>query len=114
MLRFAIVALASALAGAAAAQHQHGSHGAKPSAGPYAGLERRAVASLSEEQIADLRAGRGMGLALSAELNGYPGPLHIIELAEALGLTPDQRGRVQALQAAMKAEAVPLGERLIE
>ena len=41
---------------------------------PYAGLEQRAVKALSEQQIADLRAGRGMGLALPAELNGYPRP----------------------------------------
>ena len=54
-----------------------------------------------------------MGLALAAELNGYPGPIHVLELAEPLGLTEDQRSRVQALHAAMKAEAVPLGERLI-
>ncbi len=51
----------------------HG-HGASS---PYAGLERRAVKSLSEQQVADLRAGRGMGLALPAELNGYPGPVHV-------------------------------------
>ena len=42
---------------------------------PYAGLEGRSVKALSEQQIADLRAGRGMGLALAAELNGYPGPM---------------------------------------
>jgi hypothetical protein len=41
---------------------------------PYAGLEARAIKALSEQQIADLEAGRGMGMALAAELNGYPGP----------------------------------------
>jgi hypothetical protein len=102
------------LAGGAAAQHQHGTH-SQPSGSPapYAGLERRTVASLSEAQIADLRAGRGMGLALPAELNGYPGPAHVIELSGPLALTEAQLGRVQSLHAAMKAEAVPLGERLI-
>jgi hypothetical protein len=80
---------------------------------PYAGDERRAVKALSDEQIADLRAGRGMGLALAAELNGYPGPLHVLEHADALALTPEQRRRTQELFDAMKAEAVPLGERLI-
>jgi Spy/CpxP family protein refolding chaperone len=68
---------------------------------------------LSDEQIADLRAGRGMGLALPAELNGYPGPVHVLELGERLGLTAEQRTRVQELHAAMKAETVPLGEHLI-
>jgi hypothetical protein len=39
---------------------------------PYAGLAGRSIKALSEQQIADLQAGRGMGLALAAELNGYP------------------------------------------
>jgi len=81
--------------------------------GPYAGLEARSIKALSDAQIADLKAGRGMGLALAAELNGYPGPLHVLELAEPLGLSDPQRGKVADLLAAMKAEAVPLGEKLI-
>ena len=80
---------------------------------PYAGLEARVIKALSEQQIADLRAGRGMGLALAAELNGYPGPMHVLELANSLGLSEEQRGKLEELLAAMKAEAIPLGERLI-
>ena len=80
---------------------------------PYAGLEARQIKALSTEQIADLKAGRGMGLALAAELNGYPGPTHVIELAEPLTLSAAQRTKVQELFAAMQAETVPLGEKLI-
>lgn len=80
---------------------------------PYAGLEGRPIKALSEQQIADLRAGRGMGLALAAELNGYPGPMHVLELADSLDLSGQQRAKMQELFAAMKAEAIPLGERLI-
>ena len=80
---------------------------------PYAGLQARPVKALSDQQIADLKAGRGMGLALAAELNGYPGPLHVLELATPLGLSDDQRTKVAGLFDAMKREAVPLGERLI-
>jgi len=80
---------------------------------PYAGLQTRAIKSLSEEQIADLRNGRGMGLALAAELNGYPGPIHVLELADQLSLTQEQRSRVEGLFKAMKAETIPLGEKLI-
>jgi Spy/CpxP family protein refolding chaperone len=80
---------------------------------PYAGYEQRPIKALSEQQVADLRAGRGMGLALAAELNGYPGPVHVLELAAALELTPEQRVKMQELFEAMKAETVPLGERLI-
>ena len=80
---------------------------------PYAGLEARSIKALSEQQIADLRAGRGMGLAVAAELNGYPGPMHVLEMADALDLSSQQRAKMQELFAAMKAEAIPLGERLI-
>src|SRR3977135_15209 len=81
---------------------------------PYAGMQTRSIKALSEAQIADLQAGRGMGLALAAELNGYPGPSHVLELADKLELSADQRSHVQRLFDSMKAEAVPLGSRLIE
>jgi Spy/CpxP family protein refolding chaperone len=81
---------------------------------PYVGFEGRPIKSLSDQQISDLRAGRGMGLALAAELNGYPGPAHVIELADSLELTEVQRTRIEALFAAMKAETIPLGQTLIE
>lgn len=57
---------------------------------PYAGLEKRTIKALADQQISDLRAGRGMGMALPAELNGYPGPWHVIELAEKLTLSEPQ------------------------
>jgi Spy/CpxP family protein refolding chaperone len=81
---------------------------------PYAGMQARSIKSLSEQQVADLSAGRGMGLALPAELNGYPGPSHILELADKLDLSADQRASVQGLFDSMKAEAVLLGPKLIE
>jgi hypothetical protein len=104
MMKYLVVAVAFVLGFADA-------HAQSPQ--PYAGLQSRSLKALSEAQIADLRAGRGMTLALAAELNGYPGPLHVIELADALALTPDQRTRMQALYAAMKTEAIGLGEQLI-
>jgi hypothetical protein len=99
----AILLALSASLGTGFAQH----------AQPYAGLQNRVVKALSEQQMADLRAGRGMGLALAAELNGYPGPLHVIELRRELALNDAQAARVQALFDAMKAETIPLGEKLI-
>jgi hypothetical protein len=80
---------------------------------PYTGLQSRPLKALSEQQVADLRAGRGMGLALAAELNGYPGPMHVIELADELALTKSQRHRMQQLFDDMRMEAVALGDRLI-
>jgi Spy/CpxP family protein refolding chaperone len=99
----------------ARAQH-HGGHGAQHAAGasPYAGFEKRPIKALSEQQIADLRAGRGVGFALAAELNGYPGPLHVIELADTLRLTPEQRTHMEALYTSMTRGTAVLGERLIQ
>lgn len=95
-----------ALTGPVLAQHQHA-----PS--PYAGMQQRTVKALSDEQISDLKAGRGMGLALPGEMNGYPGPAHVLELADHLHLSDEQRQRVEKLFDAMKAEAISVGEILI-
>src|SRR5712664_3553128 len=81
---------------------------------PYTGMQTRPIKALSEQQVADLTAGRGMGLALAAELNGYPGPSHVLELADELDLSAEQRARVQKLFDSMKQEALPLGSKLIE
>ena len=80
---------------------------------PYRGLETRTIKALSEDEIADLRAGRGMRMALAAELNGYPGPAHVLEMGEQLNLMAPQRARIQGLFDQMKAEAIPLGEEYV-
>jgi Spy/CpxP family protein refolding chaperone len=54
-----------------------------------------------------------MSLALAAELNGYPGPSHTLELAAPLGLSNEQKHKTQALFAQMQADAKRLGEQLI-
>jgi len=81
---------------------------------PYAGMQTRPIKALSAQEIDDLKAGRGMGLALAAELNGYPGPAHVLELSEKLALSPEQNERIQKLFESMKAESTPIGARLIE
>ena len=106
-MKFWMAALLILLAGPGVAQqHQHGHS-------PYAGLQQRGVKALSDQQLGDLQAGRGMGLALAAELNGYPGPLHVLELADRLQLSSDQAQRVRGLYEAMKSEAIAVGEKLI-
>jgi hypothetical protein len=84
-----------------------------PAPGPYAEQIQTSVRGLSEAEIADLRNGRGMGLARPAEINGYPGPRHVLDLAGELSLTDAQRSAVQALFEQMQAEAVPLGEEIL-
>ena len=82
-MKILVAAVIALFAGAALAQHHQHKHGSSP----YAGMQSRAVKALTDQQIADLRAGRGMGLALAAELNGYPGPMHVLELADRLSLS---------------------------
>jgi hypothetical protein len=72
------------------------------------------IASLSLEELKELQAGAGMGMARAAELNRYPGPLHVLELADSLELTREQCARVVAIRQAMLNRAVALGERIIE
>ena len=81
---------------------------------PYVGQERRTIKALSETDIRDLTEGRGMGLAKAAELNSYPGPLHILELRSELGLSEAQRVASEALIAPMREKAASVGARIIE
>jgi len=81
---------------------------------PYAGLETREIKSLSEEDLDELRRGGGWGLALSAELNGMPGPAHLLDLRDEIGLSTEQIVQIETIYAAMKAEAQATGLRYIE
>lgn len=62
-------------------------------ASPYAGEQSRSIKSLSQQETADYLSGKGMGFAKAAELNGYPGPGHVLELADKLALSPTQKGQ---------------------
>lgn len=68
---------------------------------------------LSPQQVEGLLAGRGMGLSMPAEMNGKPGPLHVLEHADALGLSEAQRRIAAELVAGMKAAAIPLGQEMV-
>lgn len=81
---------------------------------PYAGEEVRNIKALSEQQIEAYLSGQGMGYARAAELNGFPGPLHVLELAEELGLSEAQLQQTQGIYDAMHDSAVALGEQLVE
>ena len=74
---------------------------------PYRGHEQRTIKALSDEEMGDLIEGRGMGLAKAAELNSYPGPLHVLQLADELGLS-------EALYANMRQQALSVGRQIVE
>jgi hypothetical protein len=80
---------------------------------PYAGQQTRTIKALSDDEIAALRNGEGMGMAKAAELNGYPGPIHVLALAAQLGLTESQHQEVTAIFERMSAAAKLLGGELI-
>ncbi|MBI3148637.1 MAG: hypothetical protein HYZ17_09025 [Betaproteobacteria bacterium] len=81
---------------------------------PYAGQETRGIKALSAKEQADLLAGKGMGLAKAAELNGYPGPAHVLELAKELSLSAEQRAKTEALFQAMETRAKELGRQIVD
>ena len=100
----ALVSLCAALSGEAA----------ESGSSRYTGEEARPVKSLSPEDIAELRRGGGWGLARAAELNGMPGPAHLLELKDALALTPGQVEAITVIHERMREAAIAEGERFIE
>jgi hypothetical protein len=82
-------------------------------ANQYAGQQARSIKALSDDDIAALRKREGMGMAKVAELNGYPGPVHVLALARQLSLTEDQTRQVQLVFDRMSAAAKPLGDEVI-
>jgi Spy/CpxP family protein refolding chaperone len=80
----------------------------------YVGQERREIKSLSESDIEELKNGGGWGLAKAAELNGVPGPAHLLEMKKEIDLNPQQIERIEILYQKMKKQAIPLGLKLIE
>jgi Spy/CpxP family protein refolding chaperone len=81
---------------------------------PYTGQEQRAIKALSDEEIRDLLEARGMGLAKAAELNSYPGPLHVLQLANELGLSDAQRKATDSRYANMRQRALSIGRQIVE
>jgi Spy/CpxP family protein refolding chaperone len=99
-----LVAAVAALApGLASAQHS-----------AYSGQEDRQIKALSDDEIRQYHAGAGMGYARAAELNAFPGPMHALELADQLALSPEQRTATKMLMDAHKTDAGAIGARLVE
>ena len=80
---------------------------------PYAGEQTRQIKALSEGEVSSLLNGHGMGFARAAELNSYPGPRHVLDLADELRLTPAQTTQLTSVFETMKAAALPLGRELV-
>ncbi|MGH1542628.1 MAG: hypothetical protein ACRBHB_19565 [Arenicella sp.] len=81
---------------------------------PYTHKKGQEISSLSTKQTQQLLNGEGMGFALSAELNEYPGPKHVLELSDSLLLTPSQLNQTKSLFSQMNQQAKKLGAKLIK
>jgi len=79
----------------------------------YSGQESREIKALTTQEVEGYLNGMGMGLAKVAELNQYPGPKHVLELADQLELSEQQREETEALYNQMKEKAVDKGETYI-
>ncbi len=80
----------------------------------YVGQENRKIKSLSPEDINALETGKGWGLAKAAELNGVPGPKHLLEMKEEIELSKIQKDKINKLFNKMKNQAIPLGKKLVQ
>ncbi|MFG0274816.1 MAG: hypothetical protein ACF8QF_07155 [Phycisphaerales bacterium] len=98
------------LATGAAAQAQQRSDYATE----HAGVGDPLLRHLTPAQIRGLGAAAGLGLAKPAELHGLPGPKHVLELADDLELTDEQRDRTQRAYERMRDRAIPAGQRVLD
>ncbi len=80
----------------------------------YQGQEKREIKSLSIQDAESIEEGKGWGMAKPAELNGYPGPRHVLDLAEELKLSADQQIEMEKLFEVMQTQAIAVGERYLE
>jgi Spy/CpxP family protein refolding chaperone len=93
---------------AGGARAQHGGH-----AQHSGGQGHLAAQACAEQFNTVVGEGRGFGMAFAADQNGYPGPMHVLELKDRLKLTAEQEAKAQELHAAVKAEQ-PKSARLLE
>ncbi len=118
----AIDLVAAALTGACSG---HGGHGREPSPevvtgevpeaeNPYSEYVEREIRALPESDIHALLDGEGAGFALSAELNSYPGPQHVLEHSTDLSLSDDQLEDTRSVFRSMRESARNLGARAVE
>ena len=84
---------------------------------PYAGQELRDIKSLSDDDIQSLQNGTGEafgGMAKLAELNGYPGPRHVLDMASELQVTDGQRMEIERIYQNMSNDAKSIGAAIID
>lgn len=102
-MKFLIITLIFVVVGSAVASTQS----------PYSGEETYEIKSLSPDEINSLVQGKGMGFAKAAELNQYPGPRHVLDMADQLQLSNQQIAQTNKIFENMRENAVNLGVQLV-
>lgn len=87
--------------------------GAQGTPSPPGGAAQATPKALTSDEVRAYLAGEGMGYAKAAELNHHPGPRHVLELADALGLTAEQASAIRVVHERMRERAARLGERVV-
>jgi Spy/CpxP family protein refolding chaperone len=105
LLTTSIIVAALLMTGGALAQHGGQQHGQ--------GQGHQAAKACIDEFNQVVGEGRGFGLGFAADQNGYPGPMHVLELKDRLRLTADQEAKVREVRAAVLAD-LPKSTRLLE
>lgn len=101
-----VIVAAPLMAGGALAQHGgHHQHGD--------GQGHQAAQACADQFNKVVGEGRGFGMAFAADQNGYPGPMHVLELKDRLKLTADQEAKAREVYAVVRAE-LPKSTRLLE
>ena len=89
--------------------------GAQQALSPYRDQQFTMVRGLTDAELGELKNGTGMGLARAAELNGYPGPRHVLDAIAGgqFHVTPEQNRRVEQIFEDMAGKARSLGDQII-
>src|SRR5688572_28076959 len=74
----------------------------------------RRVKALSVQQIKEYLAWADMGYSKAAEIYDFPGPAHVLRLADEMALTAEQRTAAQDLLRQHKAQAREIGARFVD
>ena len=114
MLKTLIVAGCFAAVTLCAQEMDHSQHHHTMDQSPYVDRKALPIKALTAETLDAYKNGTGAGMAVAAELNGYPGPRHILDMADQLNLNADQKTKVKAIYDHMHDAAVKLGQHIID
>jgi Spy/CpxP family protein refolding chaperone len=70
--------------------------------------------SLPADEVSSLLAGEGMGQASAAEFNHYPGPRHLLDVADQIGLSAGQKDAIRQIYLETIDQARKTGSKMVD